>query len=201
MPCLRSSTFVLFHWDLLLHHFSPLRLLFPLLTIFPTADLFYFWHMSLVILKAIFHYLVTLPRVALFLLELLSLVFFQPAVGCVSFTCFQTSIPFKLILLLIDSTFAASKISASSCTVHLGYHMSTGNFSFVFFFSSIVTNSGRCYITQLTQQCGLRTVYSRRAEAGTDCKSLAKYIRETGELIVHRHFRVLKSLVANSSSF
>lgn len=136
-PCLRRSTFVLFHWDLLLHHFSPLRLLFPLLTIFPTADLCYFWHMSLVILKAIFHYLVTLPRVALFLLELLSLVFFQPAVGCVSFTCFQTSIPFKLILLLIDSTFAASKISASSCTVHLGYHMSTGNFSFVFFFFQV----------------------------------------------------------------
>lgn len=102
--CLHSSTFILFHWDLLLHHFSPLRLSFPLLTILPTADLSYFWHLSLVILQAIFHYLVTLPRVALFLPEILSLVFFQPAVGCVSFTCFQTSIPFKLILLLIDST-------------------------------------------------------------------------------------------------
>lgn len=75
----------------------------------PCFSLCYFWHLILVSLKGILHYLVTLPRVALFLLELLNLVSFQPAVAHVPCTCSQTKIPFKPIFLPIESTFAATK--------------------------------------------------------------------------------------------
>lgn len=71
-------------------------------------SLYYFWHSILVTLKEISHWLVTLPRVARFLLELLHLVLLYPAIAHVSLTCSQTKILIKAVLLLTESTSAAA---------------------------------------------------------------------------------------------